>query len=89
VDALTYGWLLPMTAVCLSALAAACVTGSSTAGLVAGLGGWTLAVVGGWAAGGSFATAVSDSAWSIPYLSIAPCCGAIALCTLRETRGNR
>jgi hypothetical protein len=89
VDALTYGWLLPMTAVCLLALAAACVTGSSIAGLVTGLGGWTLAVVGGRAAGGSFATAVSDSAWSIPYLSIALCCGAIALYTLRETRGNR
>ena len=89
VDALTYGWLLPMTAVCLLALATACVTGSSNAGLIAGLGGWTVAVVGGRATGGSFATAVTDSAWSIPYLTVALGAGAVALFALRETRGNR
>jgi hypothetical protein len=89
VDALTYGWLLPMTAVCLFALAVACVTGSSSAGLVAGLGGWAVAVVAGRAAGGSFATAVTDSDWSIPYLFIALCCGAVAAYALRDVRGNR
>ena len=88
VDALTYGWLLPMTAVCLFALAAASVTGSSAAGLTAGLGGWAVAVLAGRVAGGSFATAVTDSAWSLPYLFIALCSGALAAYALRDVKGN-
>jgi hypothetical protein len=89
VGAVTYGWLLPMTAVCLLSLATSCVTGSSNAGLVAGLGVWTLAVLGGRAQDGSFSAAVTDSAWTLPYLVIALCCGAVAAFALRAVRGDR
>jgi hypothetical protein len=89
VGAVTYGWLLPMTAVCLLSLATSCVTGSSNAGLVAGLGVWALAVLGGRAQDGSFSAAVTDSAWTLPYLFIALCCGAVAVYALRGVRGDR
>lgn len=89
VGSVTYGWLLPMTAVCLLSLATSSLLGSSVAGLVAGLAGWTLAVVGGRAAGGSFAAAVTDPTLRLAYLSIALCCGAVAVYALRGVRGHR
>jgi hypothetical protein len=89
VGAVTYTWLLPMTAVCLLALATSALADSSAAGLVTGLGGWALAVLGARAADGSFAAAVTDARWRLPYLSIALCCGAAALYALRGLRGNR
>src|SRR6185369_15022725 len=39
--AVTFGWLVPMTAVCALALAAATITRSANAGVAAGLGGWS------------------------------------------------
>lgn len=89
VGGVVFGWLVPMTAVCAVALAAACATGSSVAGLAVGLGGWALAVFGGRATGGSYGTAVTDTGWTIPYLSIALCGGAVAAISLRGTRGAR
>jgi len=89
VGGVVFGWLVPMTAVCAVALAAACAAGSWVAGLAVGLGAWALAVFGGRAAGGSFATAVTDTAWTIPYLSIALCGGAVVAISLRATRGAR
>jgi hypothetical protein len=89
VGGVVFGWLLPMTAVCAVALAAACATGSSAAGLGLGLGGWALAVFGGRAGGGSFATAVTDTAWTVPYLSVALCGTAVAAISLRGTKGTR
>lgn len=89
VGGVVFGWLVPMTAVCAVALAAACASDSSVTGLAAGLSGWALAVFGGRAAGGSFATAVTDTAWTIPYLSIALCGGAVAAISLRGTGGTR
>lgn len=89
VGSVTYGWLLPMTAVCLLSLATSALLGSSSAGLVAGLGGWALAVIGGRAADGAFTAAVTDPGWRLVYLSIALCCGAVAIFALRGARGHR
>jgi hypothetical protein len=89
VGSVTYGWLLPMTAICLLALATCVVFGSSTAGLAVGLAGWALAVIGGRAAEGTFAAAVTDPAFGPVYLSIAVCCGAVAVYALRGMRGHR
>jgi hypothetical protein len=42
--AVTFGWLVPMTAVCALALAAATVARSANAGVAAGLAGWAITV---------------------------------------------
>lgn len=88
-SSVTYGWLLPMTAVCLLSLATSVLAGSSVAGLVAGLAGWTLAVFGARAADGAFTAAFTDPALRAGYLAIALCCGAVAVHALRGRRGYR
>src|SRR5258705_10699802 len=48
--ALTFGWLLPMAAVCALALAAATLSRSANVGVAAGLAGWAIVGLGGPAA---------------------------------------
>lgn len=88
VGSVTYGWLLPMTAVCLLSLATSALFGSWVAGLGAGLGGWALAVIGGRTADGAFTAAITDPSWHFVYLSIALCCGAVAIYALRGVKGH-
>src|SRR6202044_1986287 len=52
VVAVTFGWLVPMTAVCALALAAATLARSANVGVAAGLAGWAITVLGGQAATG-------------------------------------
>jgi hypothetical protein len=84
----TFGWLVPMTAVCALALAAATVTRSANAGVAAGLAGWAITVLSGQAADGRFTAAVTDSALVVPYLAFAACCGAIVVYATRIPRGT-
>jgi hypothetical protein len=49
--AVTFGWLVPMTAVRALALAVATVTRSANVGMVAGLAGWGITVLAEQAAG--------------------------------------
>jgi hypothetical protein len=84
----TFGWLIPMTAICALALAAATVTRSANAGVAAGLGAWVIAVLSGPAAGGGFTTAVTGPALFLPYLAVALCCGAIVIYATRIPRGT-
>jgi hypothetical protein len=86
--ALTFGWLLPMTAACAVALAAATLTRSANVGVAAGLAAWAIAVLAGRAATGQFTAAVTDSALVLPYLIIALCGGAIVLFATRIPRGT-
>jgi hypothetical protein len=86
--AVTFGWLLPMTAVCALALAAATVTRSANVGVAAGLAGWAITVLAGQAATGRITAAISDSALAIPYLAVAACCGAIAWYATRIPKGT-
>jgi hypothetical protein len=88
VTAITFGWLVPMTAVCALALAAATVARSANVGVAAGLAGWVITVLSGQAAGGQFTTAVTDSALVLPYLAFAAGCTAIVLRTTRTPRGR-
>ena len=83
---ITFGWLIPMTALCALALAAATVTRSANAGVTAGLAGWALVILSEQAATGRFAAAVSDSALMLPYLAVAVVCVAVALCATRIPR---
>jgi hypothetical protein len=83
----TFGWLLPMTAVCALALAAATLTRSANAGVAAGLVGWAIAVLSQQMATGRLTVVVTDSAHTVPYLAIVICCGAAVLYATRIERG--
>jgi hypothetical protein len=84
--AITFGWLVPMTAVSALALAAATLACSANAGVATGLGGWVVTVLVGRAADGRFTVAVTDSALLVPYLTVAACCGALVLYATRTPR---
>ena len=86
--AVTFGWLVPMTAACALALAAATLAKSANVGVAVGLAGWVITVLSGNAAAGRLTTAVTDSALVLPYLAFAVCCGAIAAYATRITRGT-
>ncbi len=86
--AVTFGWLVPMTAVCALALAAATLARSANVGVAAGLAGWAITVLAAQATNGRFTAAVTDSALVVPYLAFAACCGAIVLYATRIPRGT-
>ena len=86
--AVTFGWLVPMTAVCALALATATVARSANVGVAAGLAGWVIAVLSAQVAAGRMTAAVTDSALWLPYLAVAACCAAIVLYATRIPRGT-
>jgi len=83
---ITFGWLVPMTALCALALAVATVSRSANAGVAAGVAGWALIVLSEQAATGRFAAAVSDSALLLPYLAVTVICVGVALYATRIPR---
>jgi hypothetical protein len=85
--AVTFGWLIPMTAVCALALAAATLSRSANVGVAAGLGGWAITVLSARTVG-PFSTAFTDSSFVLPYLACAVCCGAIVVYATRNPRGT-
>ena len=86
--AVTFGWLIPMTAVSALALAAATVTRSANAGVAAGLAAWAITVLSVRSASGQVTAAVASSALVLPYLAVAVACGAIAWFATRIPRGT-
>jgi hypothetical protein len=86
--AVTLGWLVPMTAVCALALAAATLARSANAGVAAGLAGWVITVLSAQVAAGRFTAAVTDSALVGPYLAFAAGCGVIVWYATRIPRGT-
>jgi hypothetical protein len=86
--AVTFGWLVPMTAVCAFALAVATVARSANAGAAAGVAAWLIVVLSGRVASGHFAAAVTDTALFLPYLAIGAGCAAVALYATRIPRGT-
>ena len=86
--ALTFGWLVPMTAACALALAAATLAKSANVGVAAGVAGWVIMVLAGRATLGQYTAAVTDSALVLPYLLFAACCCAVALFATRIPRGT-
>ena len=87
--AVTFGWLIPMTAVCAFALAVATVARSANAGAAAGVAGWLIIVLSGRVASGQFAAAVTDTVLFLPYLAIGAGCAAVALYATRIPRGTQ
>ena len=86
--AVTFGWLIPMTAVCAFALAVATLARSANAGAAAGVASWLIIVLSGRVASGHFAAAVTDAALFLPYLAIGVTCAAVALFATRIPGGN-
>jgi len=86
--AVTFGWLVPMTAVCALALAAATVSRSANVGVAAGMSGWAITVLSSRVASGQFTAAVTRAALVIPYLIVAAGCAAIAAYATRIPRGT-
>jgi hypothetical protein len=86
--AVTFGWLIPMTAICAFALAVATVARSANAGAAAGVAAWLIIVLSGRVASGHFAAAVTDTVLFLPYLAIGAGCVAVALYATRIPRGT-
>ena len=85
--AVTFGWLVPMTAVCAFALAVATVARSASAGAAAGVAAWLIIVLSGRVASGQFSAAVTDTALFLPYLAIGAACAVVVLYATRIPRG--
>ena len=83
---LTLGWLVPMTAVCALALAAATLSGSANVGVGAALSGWAIVVLARYADTRRLAAAVDPGALAPAYLAVAVFCLAVAV---HATSGRR
>jgi hypothetical protein len=87
--AVTFGWLVPMTAVSALALAVATVTRSANAGVGVGLAAWCVTVLAGQAASGHLAVAVSDQSLFVYYAACAVICAAVVVHATRAPGGVR
>jgi hypothetical protein len=85
--ALTFGWLLPMTAVGALALAVAVAARSATVGAGAGVAAWVIAVLAGQTASGKLTASVTNAGAYLPYLAVAACCAAVVIYATRSERG--
>ena len=85
--ALTFGWLLPMTAVSALALAAAVVAKSAAVGAGAGVAAWVITVLANGTVGGQFTASVINADAYLPYLAVAACCAAIVIYAIHPQRG--
>jgi hypothetical protein len=86
---ITFGWLVPMTALCGLALAVATVARSANTGVAAGVAGWALVILGGQASKGRVTAAIGGPALVLPYLAFAAVCVAIVLYATRIPKGTR
>jgi hypothetical protein len=87
VAALTFGWLLPMTAVCALALAAAEAARSATVGAGAGVAAWVITVLASETVGGQLTASVTNADAYLPYLAVAACCAAVVIYATHPPRG--
>ena len=84
---LTFGWLIPMTAVCALALAVAVAARSASVGAGAGVAAWVITVLVGQTATGQLTASVANVYAYLPYLAVAACCAAIVIYATRPQRG--
>lgn len=86
VGGVTFGWLLPMTAVSAVGLAGATVSRSANTGVALALGAWGIVVLGSAYGTRDLATAVESSALMPVYLLAT---GLLIVVTLYQTSGSR
>ena len=84
--AVTFGWLVPMTAVCALALAVATMSRSALAGAAAGMASWVITVLSGRVATGQFTPVVTRAALIVPYLAVAVTCAAVLVFATRTPK---
>jgi hypothetical protein len=87
IASLTFGWLLPMTAICALALAVATATRSASVGAGAGVSAWVITVLASRTASGQLTASVTNADTYLPYLAVAACCTAIVIYATRPQRG--
>jgi hypothetical protein len=75
--AITFAWLIPMTAVCALTLAVAVLARSAAAGALTGVLAWGATVLASRVSTGAFTGAVTDSTTYLPYLAVAACAAAV------------
>jgi len=85
--ALTFGWLIPMTADCALALAVAVAVRSALVGAAAGIAAWVITVLSAQTASGQFTAAVTSARSYLPYLVVAACCAAVVIYGTRPRKG--
>lgn len=86
--AVTFGWLVPMTAVSALTLAAATVTRSPVAGAATGLAAWAITVLSVHSAAGQVTAAVSSPSLVLPYLAVAVAGSVIAWLATGRQKGT-
>jgi hypothetical protein len=86
--AVTFGWLIPMTALSALALATATVSRSANAGVATGVAAWVITVLSVQSASGQVTTVVAGSAFVLPYLTVAAACATVAWFAARAPRGT-
>lgn len=84
---ITFGWLVPMTALSLLALAVATLARSANVGVAAGLSAWCITVLAGKAADGRYSVAVADHALFPAYVACAVVSAAAVMYATRTPRG--
>jgi hypothetical protein len=86
--AVTFGWLVPMTAVCALALGTATVARSANVGVAAGIAAWAIMVLAAKQAAGPLTAAVTEPALIPVYLAVAAAGCAMALRSTRIPGGS-
>jgi hypothetical protein len=85
--ALTFGWLVPMTADCALALAVAVTVRSALVGAGAGIAAWVITVLSAQTASGQLTASVTSIPAYLPYLVVAACCAAVVIYGTRPRKG--
>jgi len=84
---LTFGWLLPMTAICGLTLAVAVAARLATVGATAGVAAWVITVLANRTASGQITATVTNTETYLPYLAAAACAAAAVAYVTRPQRG--
>jgi hypothetical protein len=90
VASVTFGWLVPMTAICALTLAVAVVAKSANAGAAIGVATWVITVLISRTASGQLTAAITNTVdFYLPYLAVAACAAAVIVYATRPQRGMR
>ncbi len=84
---LTFGWLLPMTAICGLTLAVAVAARSANAGAATGIAAWVITVLANRTASGQLTATITNAETYLPYLAAAACAAAVIAYATRPQRG--
>jgi hypothetical protein len=87
VASLTFGWLIPMTAICGLTLAVAVAARSATVGAATGIAAWVITVLANRTASGQLTATVTNTETYLPYLAAAACAVAVVAYATRPQRG--